>query len=413
MVPSPLRQRFPLYFTRFANSFGLLTLLTLLPEYIDLFNPSGFEIGLFTTGLTLAQAIAVVPITWAGDRYDKRTILGLSLTGGLVAYGLFAIVDSSTGFILTRATQGLAATGIGVLSLALIGELAPAGQRANIIGTGNAWRFAGAIAGTIGAGTLYEAFGFTVVFAVLVAVLFANLLSVIALVEPDSTSVGFAFGDLAMNRRILTLTSFRSQYAVAVTLIRTWVPIYAGVSAAKGGLAYSAVAVSVVIVAEKMTNMLCQPITGQLSDRVGRSAFVILGGGFYGLIALLVPASPAIGAALPIPALPWLDGLSPAFVPLVIINGLLGVADSFREPASMALFADEGTDNGGVASSFGIRALVWRPGSVIAPMIGGFLMTGIGMEWVFYVGAFAAFSGVLTFTGFLWRDHGRKALSAW
>ncbi len=39
------------------------------------------------------------------------------------------------------------------------------------------------------------------------------------------------------------MTSFRARYAVAVTLVRTWVPIQAGVEATSGGLAYDAVAV--------------------------------------------------------------------------------------------------------------------------------------------------------------------------
>lgn len=62
--------------------------------------------------------------------------------------------------------------------------------------------------------------------------------------------------------------------------------------------------------------------------------------------------------------------VSLAFLPLVGLSGLLGIADSFREPASMTLFADEGTDDGDVASSFGIRELIWQSGSVIAPLLG-------------------------------------------
>lgn len=408
-------QLYALYLTRFASSYGLVTLLTLLPTYIDLYNPSGFVIGMFTTGLTLTQAVAVIPLAWAGDRYDKRLLLLGSLGVGGVAYGAFAIVFSSGGFILTRGLQGIAATGIGLMSLALVGELAPAGRRANIIGTSNAWRFAAAIIGTLSAGILYERFGFTVVFGVLVGLVSVAFVSVLLFVEPDTTSFeGFAFSDLAINRRILTITSFRAQYAIAVTLVRTWIPIYAGVSAAKGGLAYSAIAVSVVIVAEKSTNMLSQPYTGHLSDRFGRSVFVFVGGGLYGLIALLVPFSPVLGAALPLPAdIPLLGKLSVAFIPLVLLNGLLGIADSFREPASMALFADEGSANGSVASSFGVRDFVWRPGSVIAPLVGGFLMTNMGMEWVFYVGALAAFSGVSAFIGILGYTHGRAALTQW
>lgn len=131
------RQLYALYLTRFASSFGLITLLTLLPTYIDLFDPSGVVIGLFTTGLTLTQAIAVIPLAWAGDRYDKRSILLGSLGIGILAYGAFAAVSSSMGFILTRGLQGIAATGMGLMSLALVGELAPPDRRANIIGMAN------------------------------------------------------------------------------------------------------------------------------------------------------------------------------------------------------------------------------------------------------------------------------------
>lgn len=409
------RQLYALYLARFASSFGLVTLLTLLPKYINLFDPSGIVIGLFTTGLTLTQAVAVVPLAYAGDRYDKRTVLLGSLGIGILTYGAFALVSSSAGFILTRGLQGIAATGMGLMGLALVGELAPQGRRANVIGKSNSWRFAAGIVGALSAGVLYHFAGFSVVFGVLVAVTAIAFVGVWLYVEPDGTSVdGFAFSELAVNRRILTITSFRAQYAVAVTLVRTWVPIYAGVSAAKGGLAYSAVAVSAVIVAEKFTNMLSQPYMGRLSDRFGRSLFVFVGGGLYGLVALAVPFSPALGATLPLPLdVPLLGKLSAAFVPLLALNGLLGVADSIREPASMALFADEGTDNGSVASSFGIRALVWRPGSIVAPLAGGFLMASVGMKWVFFAGAAAAFSGIGALGAILVYTHGRDGFTEW
>jgi MFS family permease len=414
-VTADSRQLYALYLTRFASSFGLVTLLTLLPRYIDLFDPSGLVIGLFTTGLTLAQTVAVVPLAYSGDRYDKRTVLLASLGAGVLAYGAFALVGTSTGFVLTRGLQGIAVTGMGLLSLALVGELAPDGDRANVIGMANAWRFAAAILGTLSAGVLYDLYGFDVVFGVLMTIVGIAFLGVYLFVDPDDSRIrSSGFPDLAVNRRILTITTFRAQYAVAVTLVRTWIPIYAGVSAARGGLAYSTVAVSAVIVAEKFTNMLSQPYMGRLSDRVGRSSFVFVGGGLYGLVALTVPFSPTIGGALPVPTdVPLLGQLSAAFLPLLALNGLLGVADSIREPASMGLFADEGTDNGSVASSFGIRELVWRPGSVGAPIVGGFLMTTIGMEWVFYVGALSAFTGIGVFGGVLVYSHGRAGFSTW
>jgi MFS family permease len=407
-------QFYALYLTRFATGFGFITLLTLLPKYITLFEASGFVVGLFTTAFTLAQTAAVIPLAWAGDRGDKRLVLAGCLALGAVVYVAFALVGSSVQFILVRALQGVAVTGTGLMSLALVGELAPETRRANYIGKANAFRFAAGILGSIGAGALYRLYGFTAVYAVLVALVLPALVGVWYFLDDDGTRIrGNPFAGLAFNRRLLTLTSFRAQYAVAVTLVRTWVPIFAGVTAAKGGLAYAPLAVSFVITAEKLTNMLCQPFTGRWSDRAGRSLFVFVGGGLYGLVALVVPFTPRIGATLGLPAsFPVLGSLSAAFLPLLACNALLGVADSLREPASMALFADEGTDDGSVASSFGIRELVWRPGSVLAPMLGGALMT-MRMDFVFFVGALAAFSGIFTFFGVLSRNYGAQALTEW
>lgn len=62
---------------------------------------------------------------------------------------------------------------------------------------------------------------------------------------------------------------------------------------------------------------------------------------------------------------------------------------------------------------FAVRDLVWRPGAVFGPLVGGWLMSNVGMEWVFFLGAGAAFSGVLAFVGILSYDHGREGLAKW
>ena len=440
------RLQFPvLYLTRFSTGFGFVTLLTLLPEYVNLYEPSGLMLGLFTTAFALSQTVAVVPIAYLGDAGDKRNVLVGVLGLGLLSYVAFAALDVFAGgefaFVGVRALQGAAVTGSGLLSLALVGDRSPAGETAAYIGRANAWRFLASIVGAFVSASVYDLYGFGTVYAVIVALLAVAMAGVVLVMQPDTTRVeGFPFKDLALNSRILTLTSFRGLYAVAVTLVRTWVPLYAGVEAAQGGLAYGATAVAVVLTAEKFTNMLFQPVTGRLSDRVGRAMFVAAGGAAYGVVAFVVPFAPAIGAALPLPTVPAVGGAlaavpglslvldagtvprlvegvlgtpGVAFPVLVGLNALLGVADSFREPASMALFAEEGSDGDGVASSFGIRELVWRPGSVIAPMIGGVLTKSSGFAAVFYVGGASALLGVAAFLAALWYTQGRAALTSW
>ena len=410
------RQFLTLYLSRFAGGFGTIALIVVLPKIASDLGITGVAFGALYTAYTLAQTAAVVPLAWIGDRYDKRLVLVGTLALGVVTYAAFAFTASETALLGVRALQGVVFTGMGLMTLGLVGELATPDERANRIGKANAASFGASIVGGLSAGFLYDFFGdgrelFLAITALYVATFGATAL----LLSADETRVeGFPFTDLAVNRRIVTLTSFRAQYAVAVTLVRNWVPVFAGVAAASGGLAMPAFAVSVITVSEKATNMVLQPFTGRLSDATGRSLFVFAGGGAYGLVAVLVPFTPAVGSALGLPArLPGLGAVSAAFLPLLACNAALGVADSFREPASMALFADEGSDGEGVASSFGIRELVWRPGSVIAPVGAGWLMSNVGIDAVFYVGGGFAVLGALTFLGVLRQFHGAGALAEW
>jgi len=74
-----------------------------------------------------------------------------------------------------------------------------------------------------------------------------------------------------------------------------------------------------------------------------------------------------------------------------------------------------GSDGGGegVASSFDVRKLVWRPGSVVAPVAAGWPMANVGMRWVFYVGGGFALLGAVTFLGVFRHFHGSRTLTEW
>lgn len=112
---------YPLYLTRFAEGFGFITLITLLPTYINTLDPTattvlgmtlsaGIIIGLYTTGFMLAQMAAVVPLAWSGDRYDKRTVQIVVVGAGAGVYALFPLVDSSASSTAT-VTSWLAYSG--------------------------------------------------------------------------------------------------------------------------------------------------------------------------------------------------------------------------------------------------------------------------------------------------------------
>jgi len=166
----------------------------------------------------------VVPLAWAGDRFDKRTVLLGVLAIGAGVYALFPLVDSSaSSFIVVRALQGLVVTGAGLMTLSLVGRIADVGTRADKIGKANAASFAASIVGSLSAGAIYDAVGFDPIFMIIALLMVAAWVITWLVLDDDDTRVeGFPFSDLAVNRRILTMTSFRAQYAFAVTMVRTW-----------------------------------------------------------------------------------------------------------------------------------------------------------------------------------------------
>lgn len=393
-----LQQVYPLYLSRFASALGTATLLTLLPTFIDMFTVSGVMIGLFTAAPTIARTFGVIPVGWAGDRYDKRTLLIGALGVSALAYGLFPFVASAGMFLVARLLQGVGILGTSLLGISLLGQLVPAERRARYIGRYNAWRMVAGIVGTIGVGFAVSYLGFGLIFGALVTLLGLGIIGLVLFVEPDTTTTtDFAFTDLALNETLIAASAFRLQHSMAVTLGRKWLPIFVGVSAANGGLGLGPAIVGVAIASTKVANMVCQPLSGRLSDRHGRELFLMLSGISYGVVLFAVPFAPEIGTALGLPeTVPVFGVTTPAFYPLLVVSGLLGAADGLREPSSMALYADEG-EGEGITSSFGLRSLAWRPGSIVAPLLGGYILSTFGMQWVFFFAGAVALSAVIVF----------------
>jgi len=150
---------------------------------------AGLIIGMYTTGFTLAQTVAVVPLAWAGDRFDKRTVLLGVLAIGAGVYALFPLVDSSASFILVRALQGLVVTGAGLMTLSLVGQIADVGTRADKIGKANAASFAASIVGSLSAGAIYDAVGFDPIFMIIALLMVAAWVITWLVLDDDDTRV--------------------------------------------------------------------------------------------------------------------------------------------------------------------------------------------------------------------------------
>lgn len=355
------RRFIPLYVARFAISLGVTTLLNFIAVYAELFEASGFWIGMFTTSYTTVQLVTLIPIGWISDRFNKKSIL----LGGLIvlasSYLGFILVDGVVSLTLARVIQGVGFAAAGTTCLAITGELAPKNERGKIIGTSNAWRLLSSAIGSVAGGWMFQRWGFTVPYLVLAFTTFvAALLTYLYVEEDESKVTEFAFKVHVTNKRIQSISWFRSFYSFSVMMVRTYLPVFARLV-----LSLSATQIGIILAAEKVANMFLQRYSGKFSDRIGRFTMLFVGGTAYAIGAVFIP-------------------FQSGFWGLLFINGFMGVADSFREPASMALFADEGRESG-IASSISLRSLIWQPGAILAPLLAGGIMDWQGFGYVFWL----------------------------
>jgi MFS family permease len=153
----------------------------------------------------------------------------------------------------------------------------------------------------------------------------------------------------------------------------------------------SAFAIGWILAGGKLTKSIVQGYVGDLTDRVGRKPYFVAAGALlYGLGTALVPlALYAEGVVDPVTLAAFGRSveLGGAFFALFAAYGVLGIADSVRLPASMALFVEEGERFDSVASSMSLRSISWKVGQVAGPVFVGVVKDYVSTEAAFLTAA--------------------------
>jgi len=134
-----------------------------------------------------------------------------------------------------------------------------------------------------------------------------------------------------------------------------------------------------------------QGTVGEYTDRVGsKHHFVLAGALLYAVGTALIPLAEYGATVFPtvtVSALGDTVTLVPAFFSLFAAYGLIGVADSLRLPASMALFVEEGEQFDAVAGSMSLRSIAWKIGQVSGPVAVGALWDATSVFVAFWTAA--------------------------
>ena len=158
---------------RYAWYVVLLLLLTQIVSYIDRFLPSlllqwiktDLQLSDFQVGLLMGPAFGLfyvfvgVPIGWAADRYNRRTILSVGITLWCAMTAAAAFAKSFVPLFAARMGVGLGEAAVAPCAVSLISDYFPRSRRARalsvfmagtFIGAGSAYLFGGPLVHYIG-----------------------------------------------------------------------------------------------------------------------------------------------------------------------------------------------------------------------------------------------------------------------
>lgn len=395
--------------TAFARSQAYSTIIIALALYADAFNTTGFIEGLWGTAFALVQLFIVLPLGRKVDTGNAKHWLLSGLVINVFVFVGYMFVSSSVDVIFVRMLQGIGASILWITGSTVVGEISPADESGRWLGSYNQVAAFSSLAGDVVGGYLlsvYDPLQSRVVYAILAVVtMVAFVLVYTSLrdnpgggVDSEAAESGTkALRNLFDLPMLRALVLFRLAFSVGKMAVIIFLPILA-----RREFGINAFAIGWILAGGKLTKSLLQGYVGDLTDRVGnRAQFVAVGALLYGLgialIPLSIPAESYFGT-FHLELLGEGQLLGGGFLVLFGAYGVLGIADSIRLPASMALFVEEGEKYDSVASAMSLRSISWKIGQTAGPL-------GVGLikDYVGTVEAFLTASVFVIFaTGLFW-----------
>ncbi|PSQ40389.1 MFS transporter [Halobacteriales archaeon SW_12_71_31] len=379
--------------TAFARSQAYSTILIALALYADLFQTSGTVEGLFGTAFALAQLVIVLPLGRFIDIGNSKRYLLAGLLLNIVVFVGFSLVGGVVDVLVVRVLQGVGASLLWLTGSAVVGEISPDDSRGLWLGSYNQVGAVSSLAGDVFGGLLLYVYGFQVTYAVLVAVTAGATVMVFLYLrdnpggqaDPEESPGLETLRDLLGRTAVRALVVFRLAFSVGKMAVIIFLPIYA-----RTRFGINPLAIGGILAGGKLTKSLLQGYVGDVTDTRGRFPFILGGAALYALGTALIPLAEFAGAVFPsvtVGAFGTSEVLPPAFFALFSAYAVLGVADSLRLPASMALFVEEGEHFDAVAGSMSLRSIAWKVGQVSGPVAVGAIWDATNVFGAFWTAA--------------------------
>lgn len=376
------------YLATFLQRVAFGTVVVALGAYVPREVLNDLQYGLMVAANPLAEMVAVIWIGLAIDRWGRRGVLLLGLTGGALSVLALAATADPVLLSLFNAVHGASSAAVLVPTLAILADHAPARSRGREMGGFNFVQIFGWFLGFVLGFVLVETFATQLHLAFVLASGLALIGLVWAFVVLEEGEHPPSGGRVRLG---VVVESVVNRRVMSVTL--PWFLLFLFVGAFLGFLGRAATDVldlhgydtAVWMIFLGVVFLATQVVFGHLSDRFGRDPLMLAGGlGFFGLMAVLAWS---LGAA-PTPDGSGLAAAARPFAPLLM---LLLVAALAFPPAALAALADAASSDYR-GTTMAVYGLFISLGMVLGPVAVGAASHLAGMGGVV---AFLLFDAML------------------
>ncbi|MBN1809734.1 MAG: MFS transporter [Planctomycetes bacterium] len=380
------------WIAQFASITGFSFAIPFLPDYLEQLGINNKEQLYIWSGLVTAAPSWMMFIfapLWGlvADRVGRKAMVMRSMYGGFILLALMGTVSSPAMLLVLRLFQG-ALTGTVTASNALVSSVTPAKRASFSIGLMQTAVFAGAMVGPLVGGVMADGLGYGWTFLVAgIFLLAGGILVTIYVDEGPVNSEEGAEGDKVQKGLLEVIRSPGFMLIVTVMFVSTFSRAVLGpiflpfvktlledksiVKTVTGSLFATTAAVTAAVAVP----------AGRLADRYGPKVFLVIGTIMAGLFCIPQAFVPGIGS-------------------LYALRVAIGIGMGMVGPAFGGLI-NRTFHRSSHGKAFGLIQSASSLGMGLAPVTGGLLAAGLGLEMPFVItGCFQVFVGFAVWAAF-------------
>ncbi|MCX5906007.1 MAG: MFS transporter [Deltaproteobacteria bacterium] len=355
-----------LFIVNFLVCLGLGIVDPFFPVYATTHGATGFHLAILFSGYAAAKALFSPLMGWLSDQRGRRNLL----IAGLFSYALISLgylfFPDPFSLILLRFLQGMAAALVRPLSLAIVGDIAPARREGTVMGAFDISFYAAFAIGPIVGGIIKDAVGFSGIFLSLFCLALLAMAALMLFMKgpgqldgKERTTGRMDIRSFKKSKMLVALCGFIFTRTFGIVLFSMFLPIFMHEE-----LKLKGVEIGVIMGAATIVTALLLGPMGYLSDRVRKDRLVVIGGAGAALLTCCLP-------------------LAGTFHQLLVLSVGIGIASVLSLPASTALLVEEG-NRLGMGMTMGVFNGAMNLGAVLAPLIAGAAFGLVGIKALFY-----------------------------